>query len=107
MLSSVRCFDVLNLAVQIGIGLVLFLTYLVIRRYTEETRKLAEAAVEQMPRPTLKLLPLEQNPVVQGLETPMPTVKLENVGSIVALNVRYQIRNTGSLGLEMDGAPEA
>jgi hypothetical protein len=60
-----------------------------------------------MPRPTIKLLPLEQNPVTNGEEIPMPTVKIKKVGSVVALNLRYQIRNTGSLTPEMEDPAEA
>jgi hypothetical protein len=76
--------------------IVLFLTLLAVRRYTRETRRLALASVEQMPRPCMTVVQQADNSdeailASRNFSIAGPTLRFKNDGTAHAVNLRHQI----------------
>ena len=109
---SITLFEAGTLAVQLATFIVLFLTLRAVASYTRETKLLAAAAVEQIPRPVINVVQLPDVSEDAALEEMVssilgtPTLRFKNVGTGHAVNFRYRIKNTGSTGPVLLDAPE-
>jgi len=109
---SISVFELASLILQGATLGVLYFTLRAVLAYTRETRALAEAAVEQIPRPIISLRQLPDatdDAVLEHMALSIrgfATIQFRNVGTGHAVNFRYQIRNMGALGPEFFDAPE-
>jgi hypothetical protein len=116
MVICMSLHQTLDLALLLLTLIVLARTLLWVKAYTKAAQEQAKhadttarAAVEQMPRPMIRILPLPPTlgTMINGVPVnPSPTVIMQNVGTAAAINLRYQIRLAGSLTPEMFEAPD-
>lgn len=102
-------YEITNLVVNSLTLFVLWLTLRAVKRYTEETKTLADAAVEQLPRPFVTVF-RQPDPSDEALVegdvlsiNGISTIQFKNDGTAPAVNFRYWI---GKGSAEPDGAPE-
>ena len=80
---------------------VLFTTLVVLKGYARDTKKLADAAVKQLPRPWVVLKRSADPSTRTALEetevslADQPHLIFENVGTGPAVNCRYHVKDTG------------
>ena len=105
-------YEVGNL-ILLGLNLiVLVCTLLVLRNYARDTKWLAEAAVEQVPRPCVIVFQLpdkSDEAIIVGLPlsiSAIPTIQFKNNGTGHAVNFRYRLGNVGSLIPKHNDTPE-
>ncbi len=101
-------YECLNLVVGLLTLLVLSCTLAVLRKYARDTKTLAGAAVEQLPRPCV-VLKRSADPsdmaVLKGTtgsltndQDSMNYLNFANVGTGPAVNCRYHVKDTGEEG---------
>ena len=94
-------YDILNIVVSILTLGALTWTLFVLRRYAADTKDIAKAAVEQMPRPcvVLKQYPDRSVPAVMNYESSslfgdkehLSPLTFRNAGTAMAVNCRYHV----------------
>ena len=105
--------EFVGLIVQILIFVVLLITFLKLRQYTNETKRLANVAVEEMSRPCVRIeqhADSRDEAIIVGQSgsiTGSPTLRFKNVGTAPAINVRYKLQTMSDRFFEAEGLPLA
>jgi hypothetical protein len=104
-------YEIGNLLLQMITLVVLFLTLMKLNEYVADTKRIADASVEQLPRPCIIVMQDSDSTdyaIVEGVGASIskyPTLRFKNVGTGPGLNINYEI-DTGSVSAFVaDGAP--
>jgi len=109
--GTVSLYEIANLLLfSLNLG-VLYYTLRALLKYTRETKRLADAAVEQMPRPYLTIVQVadpSDRALIEGAAVSVlgvPTVQFRNAGTAHAVNIRYRIGAARAGPVDLREAP--
>jgi len=104
-------YEIGDLVLQTLTLVVLVFTLLKLKEYTADTKQIAKASVEQLPRPCVIVMQDSDSSdyaILEGVGASIskhPTLRFKNVGTGLGLNIKYEIDTGSASSFVADGAP--